>query len=186
MKTLFDLCTISEGTFGSGTICVNAKARSGDEHRMEERLLLDSEYTLLRGNPDGSFHGLLKEVNVNAVRKIGREDLRNLCTCVPEAHRKNAVFLMNAVTLHELYLSSEGISAQEDGFRLMDIPVMMTDAMPCIAEGSVPVLYGDFSQIVIEDCGRGELVKGADGCSLSCRMNCRIADREAVRGLKMI
>ena len=34
--------------------------------------------------------------------------------------------------------------------------------------------------------GAAELVKGADGCSLSCRMNCRIADREAVRGLKMI
>ena len=52
-KTLFDFCTLAEGTRDTDTIRVTACARFGNtdapERRMEERLLLDSEYTLLRG-----------------------------------------------------------------------------------------------------------------------------------------
>lgn len=56
----------------------------------------------------------------------------------------------------------------------------------------MPVLYGDFSQIQIEDGGREDMQQEAredmpDGftCTLGGYMDCRILDREAVKGLKM-
>lgn len=65
--------------------------------------------------------------------------------------------------------------------------------MPCIGSGKVPVLYGDFSQIQIEDGGREDMQKEAseempDGftCTLGGYMDCRILDREAVKGLKIV
>ena len=61
-----------------------------------------------------------------------------------------------------------------------------------IGSGKVPVLYGDFSQIQIEDGGREDMQKEAsedmpDGftCTLGGYMDCRILDREAVKGLKI-
>lgn len=57
----------------------------------------------------------------------------------------------------------------------------------------MPVLYGDFSQIQIEDGGREDMQKEAseempDGftCTLGGYMDCRILDREAVKGLKIV
>lgn len=91
-----------------GAICVTARVRSGDEQHMEEGLLPDSEYVLLRGSLDCGFTDLLKKMNVTAVREIGRDTLWKVWTCISEAHRKKAMFLMNAVTLYELYLSSAG------------------------------------------------------------------------------
>ena len=45
-----------------------------------------------------------------------------------------------------------------DGFLLMNVPVLLSDSMPCAGEGKVPVLFGDLSQICIEDCGRDDLL----------------------------
>ena len=75
----------------------------------------------------------------------------------------------------------------------MNTPIMLTNAMPCIGTGKVPVLYGDFSQIQIEDGEREDMQQEAreempDGftCTLGGYMDCRILDREAVKGLKIV
>ena len=100
-KTLFDFCTLAEGTRDTDTIRVTACARFGNtdapERRMEERLLLDSEYTLLRGG--NGFDGILRLVNVTPARTIDETSIRNLYENIPEKHRRHAVFMLNAVTL---------------------------------------------------------------------------------------
>ena len=96
-KTLFDFCTLAEGTRDTDTICVTARARFGNtddpERRMEERLLLDSEYALLCGG--NGFDGILRQVNVTPARTIDETSIRNLYEDIPERYRQHAVFMMN-------------------------------------------------------------------------------------------
>jgi len=190
-KTLFDFCTLAEGTRDTDTICVTARARFGNtadpERRMEERLLRDSEYTLLRGG--NGFDGILRLVNVTPARSIDEPSVRNLYENIPEKHRRHAVFMLNAVTLREIYLKLGHLLSWDasDGFRLMNVPVLLSDSMPCAGEGKVPVLFGDFSQIRIEDCGRDDLLTSTgDQCVMTGYMNCRIVDKEAISGIKII
>ena len=194
-KTLFDLCAIEEGKRGKNTICVKVRGRIGEhdaERCMEERLLGESEYALLRGSPDRAYAGLLKEVNITAARSLDEQAVLDLYDAVPEKYRAKAVFLMNAVTLYELYLALRQDSgrllncAHPDGFTLMGAPVVLSAAMPCVGDGRVPVLYGDFSQITIRDCGRDELLRASDTGVMTGYLEVHIADRDAVRGLKLI
>ena len=130
------------------------------EQRMEKQLLNTSEYILLRGKD--SYSGLLQMVDTNPVSRITGQAITVLYNSVPKSHRKNAVFLMNTVTLNELSRSlgtdRTMLSSRDDGtFMLMDHPVVLCNAMPFIGSGSVPILFGDFSKVSIEDCGRDEL-----------------------------
>ena len=188
MKNLFDLCAIEEGTRGRNTIRVTAKAHITDgdpEPRMEQRVLAESEYALLRGK-----HGILREVNVTAAGQLDAQAVLDLYGAVPEKYRRNAVFLMNAVTLQELHLALRHGSGQllnwDGGFMLMGAPVVILDTMPCAGDGCVPVLYGDCSQITVRDCGRDEMLRSTDACIMTGYVDFHIADREAVRGLKII
>ena len=190
-KTLFDFCTLAEGTRDTDTICVTARARFGNtadpERRMEERLLRDSEYALLRGG--NGFDGILRLVNVTPARTVDEPSVRNLYENIPEKHRRHAVFMLNAVTLREIYLKLGHLLSWDasDGFRLMNVPVLLSDSMPCAGEGKVPVLFGDLSQIRIEDCGRDDLLTSTgDQCVMTGYMNCRIVDKEAISGIKII
>lgn len=190
MKNLFDLCTIAEGTRGRDAIRVTAKARIRDDDpvpRMEERLLLESEYALLRGRP-----GILREVNVTTAGRLDGQAVLDLYNAIPEKYRVNAVFLMNAVTLHELYLSlghdNRGLLKCdcEDGFKFTDVPIVLIDSMPCADDGSVPILCGDLSQITVRDCGHDEMLRSAEECIMTGYLSFQIEDRDAVRGLKII
>lgn len=122
----------------------------------------------------------------------------DLYNSVPKAYRKNAVFLMNVVTLNELSrsLGSESralLSYKEDGtFTLVDKPIVLCNAMPFISEGNVPILSGDFSKVSIEDCGRDELQQepfdrnpDTMQCTLTGYMTCILEERLAVRGIRI-
>ena len=190
-KTLFDFCTLAEGTRDTDTICVTARARFGNtddpERRMEERLLLDSEYALLCGG--NGFDGILRQVNVTPARTINETSVRNLYEDIPERYRQHAVFMMNAVTLREIYLNLGHLLTWDasDGFRLMNVPVVLSDSMPCAGEGKMPVLFGDLSQIRIEDCGRDDMLTSTgDQCIMTGYMNCSIVDKAAISGIKII
>ena len=76
---------------------------------------------------------------------------------------------------------------------LMDKPIVLCNAMPFIREGSVPILFGDFSKVSIEDCGRDELQQEPyDGnpdamqCMLTGYMDCMLEEQLAVRGIKIV
>ena len=199
-RSLFDLCMVREGARNEKTVKITAMSylRPCDdkEQRMEDRLLQTSEYILLRGKGDGSWPGLLREVSIVPARRLDGQAVFDLHRSVPAEYQESAVFMMNVVTLHELR-SAPGVGnllTQEDvGFRLLDKPIVLCDSMPCTKKGSVPILYGDFSKICIEDCGRGELWQecrntGSDNvrCAMTGYLNCTLEDRQAVWGMKLM
>ena len=200
-RSLFDLCMVREGQRNGKTVKITAMSylRPCDdrEQRMEDRLLQTSEYILLRGKKDGGWPGLLREVNIVPLRRIDSQAVIDLRDSVPAEYQENAVFMMNVVTLHELRLSPGAgnlLTHEEDGgFRLLDKPIVLCDSMPCTRKGSVPILYGDFSQISIEDCGRDELWQecrsedsGDARCAMTGYLNCTLVDRQAVWGMKLM
>ena len=200
-RSLFDLCMVREGQRNGKTVKITAMSylRPCDdrEQRMEDRLLQTSEYILLRGKKDGGWPGLLREVNIVPLRRIDSQAVIDLRDSVPAEYQENAVFMMHVVTLHELRLSpgAGNILTHEGdgGFRLLDKPIVLCDSMPCTKKASVPILYGDFSKICIEDCGRDELWQecrsedsGSARCAMSGYLNCMLEDRQAVWGLKLM
>ena len=198
--SLFDLCPIRPGMRSNRAARITAMSYLRDcpdkEQHMEKQLLNTSEYILLRGKD--SFNGLLQMVDTNQVSRITGQAIVDLYNSVPKSYRKNAVFLMNVVTLNELSrslgLERDLVSCQDDGtFMLMDKPVVLCNAMPFIQEGSVPILFGDFSKVSIEDCGRDELQQepydgnpGAMQCTLTGYMDCMLEEQLAVRGIRIV
>ena len=85
---------------------------------MEKQLLSTGEYILLRGKD--SYSGLLQRVETNPVSRITGQVITDLYNSVPKAYRKNAVFLMNTVTLNELSRSlgveRDLIACRDDGY----------------------------------------------------------------------
>ena len=198
--SLFDLCPIRPGMHNDRAVRIMTMSYLRDcpdkEQRMEKQLLNSSEYILLRGKD--SYNGLLQRVETNQVSRITGQAIMDLYNSVPKSHRKNAVFLLNTVTLNELSRSlgedRNLLSSREDGmFMLMDHPVVLCNAMPFISPGSVPILFGDFSKVSIDDCGRDELQQElCDGnpdtqqYTLTGYMDCMLEEPLAVRGIRII
>lgn len=198
--SLFDLCPIRPGMRNERAARITAMSYLRDcpdkEQHMEKQLLNTSEYILLRGKD--SYNGLLRMVETNPVSRITGQAIMELYNSVPKAHQKNAVFLMNVVTLNELSrslgLERDLISSRDDGtFMLMEKPIVLCNAMPFISQGSVPILFGDFSKVRIEDCGRDELQQEPyDGnpdamqCMLTGYMDCMLEEQLAVRGIRIV
>jgi hypothetical protein len=162
--SLFDLCPIRPSGQKERAARITAMSYLRDcqdkEQRMERQLLNTGEYILLRGKD--SYNGLLQRVETNPVSRITGRAIMDLYNSVPKSYRKNAVFLMNTVTLNELSRSlgmdRNLLSGRDDdAFMLMDQPIVLCNAMPFISKGSVPILFGDFGKVSIEDCGRDEL-----------------------------
>ena len=200
--SLFDLCPVRPGTHKDRAARITAMSylREGQdkEQHMERQLLNTSEYTLLRGKDGGRYTGLLQMVETNPVSRITGQAIVDLYNSVPKAHRKNAVFLMNTVTLNELSRSLGAdrtmLSSRDDGtFMLMDKPIVLCNAMPFIGQNSVPILFGDFGKVSIEDCGRDELQQepcegnpGTQQYTLTGYMDCMLEEQLAVRGIKVV
>ena len=198
--SLFDLCPIRPGMRNDRAARITAmsylRACPDKEQCMEKQLLSTGEYILLRGKD--SYSGLLQRVETNPVSRITGQVITDLYNSVPKAYRKNAVFLMNTVTLNELSRSlgveRDLIACRDDGtFTLMDKPIVLCNAMPFIREGSVPILFGDFSKVSIEDCGRDELQQeaydgnpGTQQCTLTGYMDCMLEEQLAVRGIRIV
>ena len=198
--SLFDLCPIRPGMHNDRAARITAMSYLRDcpdkEQRMEKQLLNTSEYILLRGKD--SFNGLLQMVETNPISRITGQAITDLYKSMPKSYRKNAVFLMNVVTLNELSrnlgMERDLIACRDDGtFTLMDKPIVLCNAMPFISEGSVPILFGDFSKVSIEDCGRDELQEEAcegnldtQQCTLTGYMDCMLEEQLAVRGIRIV
>ena len=198
--SLFDLCPVRPGTHKDRAARITAMSYLRDcqdkEQRMEKQLLNTGEYILLRGKD--SYNGLLQRIETNPVSRITGRAIMDLYNSVPKSYRKNAVFLMNTVTLNELSRSlgvdRNLLSSRDDGtFMLMDQPIVLCNAMPFISKGSVPILFGDFGKVSIEDCGRDELQQepcegnpGTQQYTLTGYMDCMLEEQLAVRGIKVV
>ena len=198
--SLFDLCPIRPSGQKERAARITAMSYLRDcpdkEQHMEKQLLNTSEYVLLRGKD--SYNGLLQRIETNPVNRITGRAIMDLYNSVPKSYRKNAVFLMNTVTLNELSRSlgmdRNLLSGRDDGtFMLMDQPIVLCNAMPFISKGSVPILFGDFGKVSIEDCGRDELQQepcegnpGTQQYTLTGYMDCMLEEQLAVRGIKVV
>ena len=198
--SLFDLCPIRPSEQKERAARITAMSYLRDcqdkEQRMEKQLLNTGEYILLRGKD--SYNGLLQRIETNPVSRITGRAIMDLYNSVPKSYRKNAVFLMNTVTLNELSRSlgvdRNLLSSRDDGtFMLMDQPIVLCNAMPFISKGSVPILFGDFGKVSIEDCGRDELQQepcegnpGTQQYTLTGYMDCMLEEQLAVRGIKIV
>ena len=198
--SLFDLCPIRPSGQKERAARITAMSYLRDcqdkEQRMERQLLNTGEYILLRGKD--SYNGLLQRIETNLVSRITGRAIMDLYNSVPKSHRKNAVFLMNTVTLnelsHNLGVDRNLLSSRDDGtFMLMDQPIVLCNAMPFISKGSVPILFGDFGKVSIEDCGRDELQQepcegnpGTQQYTLTGYMDCMLEEQLAVRGIKVV
>ena len=198
--SLFDLCPIRPSEQKERAARITAMSYLRDcqdkEQRMEKQLLNTGEYILLRGKD--SYNGLLQRIETNPVSRITGRAIVDLYNSVPKSYRKNAVFLMNTVTLNELSRSlgvdRNLLSGRDDGtFMLMDQPIVLCNAMPFISKGSVPILFGDFGKVSIEDCGRDELQQepcegnpGTQQYTLTGYMDCMLEEQLAVRGIKIV
>ena len=198
--SLFDLCPIRPSEQKERAARITAMSYLRDcqdkEQRMERQLLNTGEYILLRGKD--SYNGLLQRIETNPVSRITGRAIMDLYNSVPKSYRKNAVFLMNTVTLNELSRSlgmdRNLLSGRDDGtFMLMDQPIVLCNAMPFISKGSVPILFGDFSKVSIEDCGRDELQQepcegnpGTQQYTLTGYMDCMLEEQLAIRGIKIV
>ena len=198
--SLFDLCPVRPGTHKDRAARISAMSYLRDcqnkEQHMEKQLLNTGEYILLRGKD--SYNGLLQRIETNPVSGITGRAIVDLYNSVPKSHRKNAVFLMNTVTLNELSRSLGAdrtmLSSRDDGtFMLMDQSIVLCNAMPFISKGSVPILFGDFGKVSIEDCGRDELQQepcegnpGTQQYTLTGYMDCMLEEQLAIRGIKIV
>ena len=198
--SLFDLCPIRPSGQKERAARITAMSYLRDyqdkEQRMEKQLLNTGEYILLRGKD--SYNGLLQRIETNPVSGITGRAIVDLYNSVPKSYRKNAVFLMNTVTLNELSRSlgvdRNLLSSRDDGtFMLMDQPIVLCNAMPFISKGSVPILFGEFGKVSIEDCGRDELQQepcegnpGTQQYTLTGYMDCMLEEQLAVRGIEVV
>ena len=198
--SLFDLCPIRPSEQKERAARITAMSYLRDcqdkDQRMEKQLLNTGEYILLRGKD--SYNGLLQRIETNPVSRITGQAIVDLYNSVPKSYRKNAVFLMNTVTLNELSRSlgmdRNLLSGRDDGtFMLMDQPIVLCNAMPFISKGSVPILFGDFGKVSIEDCGRDELQQepcegnpGTQQYTLTGYMDCMLENQLAIRGIKIV
>lgn len=202
-KSLYDACPAVQVSRTENMMHVTVMAHlksSGDNQRgMEQMLRSTGEYILLRGKGDGSYGGLLNMVDVTPVRNIGEDEILRLVSSVPEEKRKNAVFMMNFETLsrlHETLKSSTICRMSTDWkgqFHIMNTPVMLCSAMPCSDREKVPVLYGDFSAVRVEEGGHDAMQTeprmghpSGVTCTLRGYFSCRLYDREAVKGMKVV
>lgn len=200
-KSIFQLCPVKSAVRSGNCMQITgiAYCRADEDPprravRVANALRHASERRLLRGEGNS----LLRQVEATAVSEITEEALLQLRQSIPKDHQGSAVFLMNAATLDALCRTirkgpySLLSSTPEQGFLLMNKPIVLCSDMPCITTGSIPILYGDFSQVQITDQGTDKLRiraaaarRGMDECTMDAFMDICLMDRQAVRGLRM-
>ncbi len=199
-KTLFQLCQMTYAPRNAqckpitGTAwCVSAD----DDPRRAIRVTRALQHTTARALLRDPAKGLLRQVEAAPVDQITEESILHLWQSIPKERQANAVFLMNGATLDTLCNTLKDgpcalLSRTEQGFRLMNKPIVLDIHMPCIGPGAVPILYGDFSQVQITDQGTGKLQArkdpahpGMEECSMNAYMDVRLTDRQAVKGIRI-
>lgn len=200
-KSILQLCPVKPAVRSNNCFqitgvayCAYDEEPSRKAIRTANALKHASERRLLRGEGNSLLH----QVEATPVSEITEEALLDIWLSVPREHQSGAVFLMNTSTLdalcHALRKGPYSLlsSTPEQGFRLMNKPIILCSDMPCIAPGSIPILYGDFSQVQITDQGTGKLrvradktFPGMDECALDAWMDICLMDRQALRGLRI-
>ena len=165
-----------------------------------DRLAVSEEEAFLAGDgvdkPLGLIHQAKAGCTTENAGAVSLHDVLNLIFSVPEKHRRNGTLLMNDNTLLQLYKQSAAQGPNlwfgQDG-TFFGMLIVRCAAMPDAAPGSIPILFGDFKQVYINNNGKRS-IKRLDqlfiandhiGFLLSERVGIKLAVPDAVKGLKV-
>ena len=165
-----------------------------------DRLAVSEEEAFLAGDgvdkPLGLIHQAKVGCTTEAAGSVSIEDVLNLICSVPEKHRRNGTLLMNDNTLLHLYQEAM-VQGKQLLFNKPDtffgMPIVRCASMPDAQPGSIPILFGDFKQVYINNNGKRS-IKRLDqlfiandhiGFLLSERVGIKLAVLDAVKGLQV-
>ena len=127
---------------------------------------------------------------------VSIEDVLNLIFSVPEKHRRNGILLMNDNTLLALYkqCAAQGQSlwlGKDDTF--FGYRIVRCASMPDAESGSMPVLFGDFKKVYINNNGNrsikrlNQLFIANDhvGFLMAERVGIKLMVQDAIKSLKV-
>ena len=165
-----------------------------------DRLAVSEEEAFIAGDGTDKPLGLIHQAKVGCTTEsagsVSVEDVLNLIFSVPEKHRRNGVLLMNDNTLLALYkqCAAQGQSlwlGKDDTF--FGYRIVRCASMPDAASGSMPILFGDFKQVYINNNGYRS-IKRLDqlfiandhiGFLMAERVGIKLMVPDAVKGLQV-
>ena len=164
-----------------------------------DRLAVSEEEVFITGDGADKPLGLIHQAKVGCMTEnagsVFIEDVLNLIFSVPEKHRRNGALLMNDNTLLALYkqCAAQGQSlwlGKDDTF--FGYRIVRCASMPDAASGSMPILFGDFKQVYINNNG-DRSIKRLDqlfiandhvGFLMAERVGIKLTVPDAVKGLQ--
>ena len=198
-KTLRQLCRVKDAQRSPASMRITSSryhaANDANKEQWAAHALNHAmDHALLRHDNKG----LLAQVEAHPVREITEESIIALWQSIPRKHQEKAVFLMNWATFdticNKFKDSSYAILNRDEcqGFCLFNKPIVLTNDMPCISSGAVPILYGDFSQVEVLQQGTDPMQEHEDiafpgtvECTQDGYAQVRLLDRNAVKGLSV-
>ena len=154
-----------------------------------QRLTEAEEEAFITGDGINKPTGLIQQAAVGCETQmagsITLDDILNLIFSVPEKYRRNGVLLMNDATLLHLYrlCAVQGTNlwfgkindGKDDTF--FGMRIARCAAMPDMNAGNAPILFGDFRQAFISDCGKRSMKRlkvRSDQCIVTDKTVCFI------------
>ena len=170
-----------------------------------QRLTEAEEEAFITGDGINKPTGLIQQAAVGCETQmagsITLDDILNLIFSVPEKYRRNGVLLMNDATLLHLYrlCAVQGTNlwfgktndGKDDTF--FGMRIARCAAMPDMNTGDVPILFGDFRQAFISDCGKRSMKRLKElfalndhiGFVIGERVDIRLIAKDAIKGMKV-
>ncbi len=165
-----------------------------------DRLAISEEEAFIVGDgvdkPLGLIHQAKVGCTTEAAGSVSIADVLNLIFSVPEKYRRNGTLLMNDNTLLQLYKQAMEQGKQllfANGDTFFGMPIVRCSAMLDAHPGSIPILFGDFKQVYINNNSKRSIkrldqlfiVNDHIGFLLSERVGIKLAVPDAVKGLKV-
>ena len=170
-----------------------------------DRMAVGEEEAFIAGNGADKPLGLVHQAKVGCTTEntgsVSIEDMLNLIFSVPEKHRRNGTLLMNDTTLLQLYkqCAAQGtnlwLGKTNDGKNdtFFGYRIVRCASMPDVASGSMPILFGDFKQVYINNNG-DRSIKRLDqlfiandhiGFQMMERVGIKLTVPDAIKSLKV-
>jgi HK97 family phage major capsid protein len=170
-----------------------------------DRMAVGEEEAFIAGDGMGKPLGLIHQAKVGCETQtagtVSIEDVLNLIFSVPEKHRRNGTLLMNDNMLLSLYkqCTAQGqnlwLGKTNDGKNdtFFGYRIVRCASMPDAASGSMPILFGDFKQVYINNNGYRS-IKRLDqlfiandhiGFLMAERVGIKLMVPDAVKGLQV-
>ena len=165
-----------------------------------DRMAVGEEEAFIAGDGADKPLGLIHQAKVGCETQtagaVSIEDVLNLIFSVPEKHRRNGTLLMNDNTLLSLYRQCAALGTnlwlgKDDSF--FGYRIVRCASMPDAASGSMPILFGDFKQVYINNNGDrsikrlGQLFIANDhiGFQMMERVGIKLMVPDAIKSLKV-